>query len=166
MIEWIQKQLNEHHDRQVEYQRRVDQLTASAEKYSIGRVLDRVRNDVLQLKPSRIIYQPFQKPSGSDTTYDIVTGIDHRKGKLRKEPIFRAAIIETSWEAPRGRGDDRPSRHPFHLDHCVITFTEDGEFDFMSDNRRPVRLGTTSTIKGSDDLLAAVKDQIKREGKR
>ncbi len=144
------------------FPQRIDAVNALAERYRFPDVTQQAM-DVLGLRPHRSTYERYAY-SEIDVSYEVASGSRTRGVWIWREPYYASRAVEVQ----EGEFYDLPSENytthrtkRFRLFSLELNEDEIIEFKVEDLFSLPTRLGTTATLQGYEDLLAAVKTHIR-----
>ena len=132
-------------------------------QYNMSSVVRDVMDKDLGLHPHQSLF--VRHSAGEvDVAYEVENSHQVRGLGRKRQPLFKSVAVESQ----DGEFYDVPdelytSNRVKRFSLFSLELTEDGEFHLKVPYERPVRLGSTVLIKGKEDLLAAIKDHIKRK---
>lgn len=142
------------------FPQRADAVSAVAERYRFPDVTQQAM-EVLGLRPHRSMWEP-NAYSEIDISYEVASGSRTRGVWIWREPYYASRAVEVQ----EGEFYDLPSE--LYRSHRTKSYTlfslelnEDGILGFKIPYAFATQLGTTETLKGHRELLAAVKTHIR-----
>ena len=145
---------------QTPFPQRVDAVNALAERYRFPDVTQQAM-DVLKLRPCRSSVGDSYGPV--DISYEVISGVLTRGIWIWREPYYASSAIEVQ----EGKFYDLPyekytSYRTKRISLFSLGLNEDEIIEFKTRYMTfATQLGTTKTLKGHRELLAAVKTHIR-----